>query len=72
MSATIIRGFRLNNCKKCGAPPTVNENIGQLGQVSLACGRTSEVQVICSKSCGSPFFVDTTLVRAGRVWNRVN
>ena len=67
---TIIRGFRLNNCKKCGSPAKVmSESDVKKNHDSVKKG----VYVGCSDvGCDSPDMVTPSFVRSGRAWNWVN
>lgn len=59
---TSIRGFKLNNCKKCGADGAEIRPYGSYHWV-----------VTCGSYCAdSPVIVRVSFVLAGRAWNRVN
>lgn len=69
---TIIRGFRLNKCKSCGAPAKrlSSSDIEKNHDLPLNPGF---VWVGCSDiGCFSQDCGGSTLAIAGRAWNRVN
>ncbi len=58
---TTVRGFKLNDCKKCGSKADVED-----------CGFFYRVGCSREGNCLSPQFVNKYLAVAGRAWNRVN
>lgn len=59
MSTTTIRGFKFDNCRLCGSPVEVTPF-------------TDGFRVRCSSKCRAICASAPTLVRAGRIWNKVN
>lgn len=70
---TTIRGFKLNNCKKCGAVAGVISD-ARTAIINRAREQfASLVYIGCTDSdCVSPYAGAPTLVRAGRLWNMEN
>lgn len=65
---TTVRGFKLNNCKKCGKPATVKAAFFANAVVG-----SNWVLVRClDATCDSGGEIKSTLALAGRAWNRVN